>query len=508
MKPARQAGPPPQGGLRERLRQAGIRHFAELIHDQDKDWLLKNFKPDERKPEHPVNVARLIRNLLWQMGERIAGGKPPFKELIRTYWYMYVKPTLARADSLAAGPTQYKQLSDNLAELVKFYRVMEYKDIGFRDDNEANRKAGGFANVIVFAEKAGHFDYLSELQHKHDVSIIALGGQPAVLNVEYFVDEIKKSVNLKRSFHLYALVDFDPSGWIIRDSFLADLRHYGIKNYEVFDLINPDMLDKDQILQARVPIPAGKDMEEKNRRWLEAVAKERYANMKYLIEEVGGKTKLYGLEAEAVSTAKLDARLKDIMEPVIGGDERRLKIIKMTDLNEAVKELIVFKTTHPAASQQSLEAGRSPMDSASGIPEPHGSVALAQDIAQPVGEPMNSKPPPTGIIKYTSVKDYIKDVKEMRSKKDAVERIIADFDAALEAVIDAAKRLAQAARRGTILKPDAVAALEVYLQRKDLPWEQTAKEVIKHKPADLGNISAEIRRWIREHEEQERAAVQ
>ena len=31
--------------LAERLRKAGIRHFDELIHDQKKDWLIKNFPP-------------------------------------------------------------------------------------------------------------------------------------------------------------------------------------------------------------------------------------------------------------------------------------------------------------------------------------------------------------------------------------------------------------------------------------------------------------------------------
>ena len=203
-------------------------------------------------------------------------------------------------------------------------------------------------DAIVFAEKVGRFEYLSELRRKHNVSIIALGGQPSVLNVEYFVDELKKAVNLKRSFSIYALVDFDPSGWIIRDSFLANLRHYKIKNYEVFDLIEPDILKPEEVLHSRFPIPSGNEMGEKNRRWFAEVSKRHYANMEHLVEkQEDGTLKLYGLESEAVSTAKLDAKLAEIMEPVLGGDERRLKIIKMTDLNEAIKELIVFKTTHP-----------------------------------------------------------------------------------------------------------------------------------------------------------------
>lgn len=331
----------------DRLKKAGIRHFDELIHDQPKDWLVKQFGQGGGK--YPVNVARLMRNLVWQMKERIERGeKPPFKELVRTYWYMYVKSTLARAEALADETDQYKQLSDNLVDMVKVYQVMQYKDIGFRDDNQANHKIGVFGNVIPFAEKLGHFGYLAELHERHHVSVIALGGQPSVMNAEYFVDDIKAGrTSFKRSFYLYSIVDFDPSGWIIRDAFLANLRHYGVKNIQDFELIHPDMLTPEEILQARYPIRAGKDMEEKNRRWLEEVSQRRYANMKYLIEERGGKLKLYGLEAEAVSTARIDARLKEIMEPVIGRDEARLKIYEMKNLDKAVQELILFKVTHP-----------------------------------------------------------------------------------------------------------------------------------------------------------------
>ena len=341
------AGISPSDSPADRLKKAGIRHFDELIHKQPKAWLVKNF--GEAGGKYPVNVARLIRNLVWQKKERIERKQdPPFKELVRTYWYMYLKPTLTRAGALSDETDQYKQLSENLADLVKVYQVMKYKDIGFRDENQPNRKMGVFGNVIPFSEKLGHFDYLAELHEKHHVTVIALGGQPSVLNAEYFVDDIKAGrTSLRRSFYLYSIVDFDPSGWIIRDAFLDSLRFYGIKNIQTFDLINPDMLTPEEILLSRYPIKAGPDMTEKNRRWLAEVSKRRYANMKYLFEEVGGKTKLYGLEAEAISTARIDAELAKIMEPVLGRDEDKLKLYEMKSLDKAVSELILFKVTHP-----------------------------------------------------------------------------------------------------------------------------------------------------------------
>ena len=353
--------------LGDRLRKAGIRHYDELIHDQDKAWLVKNFKAEGAAPTYPVNVARLIRNLVWQMKERVAAGEKEFNELIRTYWYMYVKPTLARADALSQETDQYKQLTENIAAMVKTFQLMAYKDIGFRDENEANKKVGVYANVIPFAEKLGHFKYLTDIQKQYNVSVIALGGQPSVMNVEYFVDELKKpktaaealagrprmlslsadKLNLKRSFYLYSIVDYDPSGWIIRDAFINNLRHYKIKNTKVHDLINPDMLTPEEIRLARYPIRAGADMDAKNKKWLADVSLRHYKNQKYLVEETNGKVKLYGLEAEAISTARLSAKLKEVMVPVLGGNEAALKIYEMKNLNQSIKDLIIFKLTHP-----------------------------------------------------------------------------------------------------------------------------------------------------------------
>jgi hypothetical protein len=292
---------------------------------------------------------------------------------------MYIKSTLARAGALSATTDQYKQLTENIVAMVKDFLLMSYKDIGFRDENEANKRIGVHANVIPFAEKLGHFKYLTELHKKYNVSAIALGGQPSVMNIEYFVDELKKPkppaaalaerprllslpladgggsrINLRRSFYLYSIVDYDPSGWIIRDAFINNLRHYKIKNTKVYDLINPDMLTPEEIKLARYPIRAGADMEAKNKKWLADVEARHYKNQQYLVEDLpGGKKKLYGLEAEAISTARLTAKLEEVMRPVLGGNEAELKLYELRALNQAIKDLILFKLTHPNAARHS-----------------------------------------------------------------------------------------------------------------------------------------------------------
>ena len=61
--------------LKARLRKAGIRHYDVLIHDQRKEWLIKNFS--QGATVYPINVARLMRNIVWQTRERIVKKNRP-----------------------------------------------------------------------------------------------------------------------------------------------------------------------------------------------------------------------------------------------------------------------------------------------------------------------------------------------------------------------------------------------------------------------------------------------
>jgi hypothetical protein len=333
--------------LKERLQKLGIRHFDELIHDQPKEWLHKHFSSGSSK--YPVNVSRLIRNIIWQTRERVLKKeREPVKELIRTFWYMYIKPTLTRAEALSDETSQYNHLVRLLAEMVKIYEVMEYKDIGFRDDNRANRKVGLNANVILYAEKVGHADYLTEVAEKYQVSVIACGGQPSIMNIEYFVDDLKsRGIDLRRSFFLFSIVDFDTSGWIVRDSFIKDLQRFGIKNIKNLELIHPDMLTPEEILQSRILVHDPKEAVKKNTAWLREIKKYKYQNAQYLQPETDpkGNRIIYGLESEAVSSKRIDLVLAEILPPLLGKDESLLKIAMLERLNQSIKDLMIFKLT-------------------------------------------------------------------------------------------------------------------------------------------------------------------
>lgn len=324
--------------LKERLAKAGIKSYSVLIHDQPKEWLIKEFS--EGADEYPVNVARLMRNLVWQIRQRIVNGeKPPLRELIRTYWYMYVKPTLSRANALAEGTDQYKQLSEQLVYMVRDLEILKYSEIGFRDEKTANRRIGANANIILVSEKIGHSHFLSEISEKYQVSFISLGGQPSLLSCEYFVNEIKESnVNLQRSFYVFSIIDFDPSGSIIQDAFISNLKFFGIKNLRTFEMIHPDMLTETEVINSRYRIPVS-SMESKNKEWLKAMKEKNYKNFKYLVEG----DILYGLESEAISTKRINNYLTENMTPLLGQSEDLLQIYEMRKLIQAIKDLIIFK---------------------------------------------------------------------------------------------------------------------------------------------------------------------
>ncbi len=334
----------PDLSLKEKLRKLNIRHFDEPIHNQPQEWLKENFS--QGATDYPINVSLLFRNIIWQVRERIIKKEdPPLKELIRTFWYMYIKPTLSRAGALTHETDQYAQLVDSFVFMVKDWQLMEYKDIGFRDDKKSNRKIGYNANIILFSEKTGQQDYLEEIYEQYQVSFLALGGQPSVLNVEYFVDELKKQrVDIRRSFYLFSIVDYDPSGWIIRDAFIDDLHHYGIKNTQVIDLVHPDMLGPDEVQLSKYRIPKTEGMLTKNQAWLKEVHKKDYQNQKFLEEiDKRGEKVLYGLESESISAQKLTTALEISMVPMIGKTEDVLKIIQLRKLDSAIKQLIVHK---------------------------------------------------------------------------------------------------------------------------------------------------------------------
>ncbi len=307
------------------LLREGIKNYDKPIHLQSEKWLLREFGQGRK---HPLNVSLLIKNIIWQNRKWIlAREQKPLVGLIRNFWYSHIKPTLARAKSLNLKYDQYNQLIQELYDLVLEGNIMRYRDMGFVDDNKNSRKIGAVPNVILFAEKDGHFPLLEMIAEEHDITIITLGGQPSALSVEYFVDELKKKkINLQKTFYIFSLVDYDTSGWIIKNAFLRDLKFYGISHVRVVDIALPVRLDPKQVELNKYPLPTLKGMMKKNKKWLKATG--------------GIKGQLYGIESDAFQPDWVKQFLREELKPILDQSEEARMVAKLRELT-AILELYI-----------------------------------------------------------------------------------------------------------------------------------------------------------------------
>ena len=104
-------------------------------------------------------------------------------------------------------------------------------------------------------------------------------------------------------------------------------------------------------------------------------------------------------------------------------------------------------------------------------------------------------PKKSQFLKFNTIKKYIK-AKKMRSSDDAVKTLIKAFDSIIGSVIKDAKKLAKKDKRDTVMKEDIIPALQKHLGRKHLTWQETAKQIIRQNPTDLGKISKVINDYI------------
>lgn len=95
-------------------------------------------------------------------------------------------------------------------------------------------------------------------------------------------------------------------------------------------------------------------------------------------------------------------------------------------------------------------------------------------------------------IKFNTVKEYINDILKMRSSDSAVKKSIKEFDSAVETTLKEAGKLAKADKRNTVMDQDIISAVENHLGKKHLTWQETAEEIIRQNPTDLGKISKTI----------------
>lgn len=272
------------------LEDEDIEHFDASIREMNKVSLHECFCTKRSKR---INVARLVKNLLWQAYEHIETKKRPTVDgNLRSLWYSDVKPVLSRAGALKDTDAGYSLLSDLMASMVN-QKLLSYRAFDFTDERYDDRRIGKKRkHVLLTSEKRGHWRWLKRMQEAHGVTIIALGGQPSLMSTEYFVAEMKKAkMNLTKTIPMFTVVDYDPAGESIAQSFIRQLKCFGVKNVKRIDLIKPVYMTKEQV--------------ELSCYQLSSEAREKAQAAKWVKLTGGVNGKPYGMEADAMSTEQL-----------------------------------------------------------------------------------------------------------------------------------------------------------------------------------------------------------
>lgn len=264
------------------LAAEGIADYAQDLRQLSAAELLGLFAfASSRK----INATRVIKNLIWQAYTAIrAGRRAPIGGNLRSFWYTDIKPVLSRLGVPVEGRRATELVYDAFVELVTRHHLFHYRDLGFLDEGAQTRAVGQTnGTVILFAEKDGRFALVREIAQAYDATALALGGYPSSLATEYLVHALHQAGVLaeRPALQLFAVVDYDPSGYWIAREFAAQLHACGIQEVTLHPLIRPDRLAAEQVALGRYVLPKGS----KTTNW---------------VRETGGiNGEPYGLEADA-----------------------------------------------------------------------------------------------------------------------------------------------------------------------------------------------------------------
>lgn len=244
-----------------------------------------------------IVISKLIKSVIWHAYRRIQdGSEAPITGNLRTFWYRWLKPTLAKVPKKYLGKSDlYDAMSELFVEMVLELKLFSYKDFDFSDENWENRRIGTERpEVLVFAEKRGWIRILRRFHEEYGVSILALGGFPSALTSQYTAAGLGEVLEEGQAVRLIGLVDYDPSGALIASSFRKQLEQSGLMVSELVTLIEPRHYTDEELALFKFPLP--RSQKTKTAEWL---------------EETGGiDGERYGLESESMPMERLQKLVK------------------------------------------------------------------------------------------------------------------------------------------------------------------------------------------------------
>lgn len=267
-----------------------------------------------------INTKRVIKNILYQTWRWIQKGIEKKSDgNIRSMWYK-IKSVLAQHSNIL-GSGDVDTFYSTLQEMVEDQELFRYKDFGFMDMNEFRRGIGAKKPEIILAsEKIGHFLFVKKLADAEEVSFICLKGEPAVISMEYFSDDLLEKCGGK-PLKVLCISDVDPAGYSIERNLIRGLEK-AHKIDKVVKLVDVSVFTTEEIGAVRVPVvsyekkgdqikplpPATMGQVTKGRSWFdEEINDERLLEVK----DKGGGWKVFtihGIESDAADREIIKAR--------------------------------------------------------------------------------------------------------------------------------------------------------------------------------------------------------
>jgi histone H3/H4 len=105
------------------------------------------------------------------------------------------------------------------------------------------------------------------------------------------------------------------------------------------------------------------------------------------------------------------------------------------------------------------------------------------------------------LVKYYTIKGYVKDVLDMRISKTSVDNLRIRFNQILKGILRESKQKAKDDKRDTIMPRDTDPVTQKYLGSKNLSWEDVFDEVKNLNAIELGNLAKAVTKYIKEQKE-------
>lgn len=290
-----------------------------------------------------INKKRVIKNIIYQLWRWIKKGiEPKGDGNIRSLWYQ-VKTVLAyHSDILEAGDVD--TFYNTLQEMIEEKELFRYKDFGFFDETADWRAVGEvLPHVVLVTEKKGLLFFIQSMATAVGASYMTLKGEPTMIAMEYFGDELKEKCG-GRPLVLLCVTDVDPAGESIQRNLAKGLAKTNAIERTV-RLVDTSLYTDQQIKIIRWPTayylkkgdeikpapPTSKSWLTKALRWFETMQND--SRLLKFEDAADGWTKItiFGIEADSADRQKVEARFRAELEKMgaVGRKGRRKSAEKL-----------------------------------------------------------------------------------------------------------------------------------------------------------------------------------